>query len=281
MSVPPVEAKVGARKNSSTSTDLATNGHNSQKVEQSLSLLSPIKSEAGERQPRLAEQEALLGIDRKVKKEEEDRKEDLGEAEVLEQHHYVLRSHEQKKDWDVTGTWKISCAAIPDEPDMKLTIYIAKSDGKNQMFAEFNFGIAEGVFRFEKPTRRRSLRIKSKNQDMDDDQEDSEYDPTNFFLAKTDKPTPTNPTWNYRWRGEEPKGPIYFGADEVLYSIIFEEPKGTKLTGTLGGGPWGECRFTGIKVKMGREWDDESIEDEWYAYGRAAYEGGEILRLYD
>ncbi|KAF4632018.1 hypothetical protein G7Y89_g6113 [Cudoniella acicularis] len=261
----------------------------------------------------------LQSFDRERRREQQ-RQEEEEEAEMMEQHRDVLRSHGKKKEWDVTGSWKISCDAIEgqwdDCDDLTLEIYRAKCDGKMQMFAEFDFGIVSGIFRFEKlvgskaTTSKAKLKAKSKTKPKakvipkgkskgkkniveedseNDDSFDSEseddsaespfaYTPTSFFLPATAKPTPGNPTWNFRWRGSEREGPICLNSDEVLYSITFGEPKGTKLSGTFGGGCWGKCKFTGVKVEMGSSWKFGSVEGRWERYSRAAYEDAEKSR---
>jgi hypothetical protein len=81
------------------------------------------------------------------------------EAIRKKQQKYLKKSLTKAKDWDVTGTWKISCPYIEesygrqdsdDEDGMTLRIYREKTPKGSQMFAKFDFGVVTRVFRFER-----------------------------------------------------------------------------------------------------------------------------------
>ncbi|KAF3906076.1 hypothetical protein ABW21_db0208008 [Orbilia brochopaga] len=125
------------------------------------------------------------------------------------------------KGWDVTGTWRITCPYIAeqwnDRDDMELKIYRTTEKGLTQMFAEFNFDVVTGWFRFEDPvcppttTELEASRAKagqkrkradvseddSEDEDAseddistDSDSEESEYDSDGEKIRKKDKPDP-------------------------------------------------------------------------------------------
>jgi len=104
-----------------------------------------------------------------------------------------------------------------------------------------------------------------------DDESSSAYTNSSFYLPQAAKPTPSTPTWAFRWRGEEREGPICIGSDEYPYQITFEEPKGTKLSGSFGGFDCGDCTFTGTKVEMAHSYG-RNINYEWSSYSQRRYD---------
>lgn len=93
-----------------------------------------------------------------------------------------------------------------------------------------------------------------------------------FHLGPNDKPSARNPTWNYRWRGEETgEGEIQLGSDNRLESITFDD-KDKSLTGTFTCDFAGKCDFTGLKV-MYRPHDSRIDPDmQWENRSKAAYD---------
>ncbi|TGO51856.1 hypothetical protein BCON_0153g00230 [Botryotinia convoluta] len=75
-----------------------------------------------------------------------------------------------------------------------------------------------------------------------------------FHLHKFSEPSVRNRTFNYRWRGELHPGTcrerVELDSDKDLYTITFDEPKGTRLRGTFGSHSMGPhvYTFTGIKI---------------------------------
>jgi hypothetical protein len=57
--------------------------------------------------------------------------------------------------WDVTGSYEIYCPEIENQwachVPLSLDIYLEKVGDTHQMYADFNFNVVEGIFRFEKP----------------------------------------------------------------------------------------------------------------------------------
>lgn len=167
--------------------------------------------------------------------------------------------------WDVTGTWAITCPEVEqgygrDGGSCSLEISPHVIAGRKQMYASFDFIAITGIFRFvaPTPTGASQRRQASKGSDDEDENENDEVDeedefredtptPEEFYLAPDDHPSPKNPTWNYRWRGEETgEGEIQLFSDEKLYSITFAGVGGSKLNGMLDGGILGRIEFTGL-----------------------------------
>ncbi|KAF7898640.1 hypothetical protein EAF00_005086 [Botryotinia globosa] len=78
-----------------------------------------------------------------------------------------------------------------------------------------------------------------------------------FHLSKFSEPSVRNRTSHYRWCGELHPGAsrerVEFDSDKDLYTITFEDPKGTKLSGTFGSRLMGPHLYTlaGIKIGFG------------------------------
>ncbi|KAH7311846.1 hypothetical protein BKA65DRAFT_413203 [Rhexocercosporidium sp. MPI-PUGE-AT-0058] len=204
------------------------------------------------------------------------------------------------KDWDVTGLWTISCPHIEEGWDVEsltMKIYVETTEKGSQMFAEFDFGVLTGAFRFERQKEKTHSDDEASNKSSDtysekendkDEDKDEENDndaededrrsptPEAFYFNSITQPSTKHPTWNYRYRGEETgEGVIEVGSDSELYSITFCGPKGQTLTGTIGGGAFGDCTFTGVKVDgAGAEY--LNIREEWANGNASAYENTRV-----
>jgi hypothetical protein len=214
------------------------------------------------------------------------------------------------KPWDVTGSYDIKCPVIQDEYDDtgEHTLDIMSEDTAKgrQLFASFNFGIITGFFRFESQEAEReaskeiastSAKVgdKRKREERDDGDEDDyeegeeyhsdEYEgrrsptPEKFYLGSEEGPSAQNPTWNYRWRGEETgEGEIQLFSDENVYKITFLEPNGTKLKGTFGCEYVTDCEFTGRKISMEPGDLDIDISDAWAERNEISHEKARVGR---
>jgi hypothetical protein len=159
------------------------------------------------------------------------------------------------------------------------------------MFAVFDFIVVTGIMRFidlrsdqgSAQTSGRTMRRVSKKgheeeNEEEDDQEDEEEDDSEdeeddggdgFYLDNKIMPSPSHPTWRYRWRGEETgEGEILLGADEKICSMTFKGLGGTELEGKfINGICCKECHITGMKISPtpsshipdpGYEWSNRS-----------------------
>ena len=215
-----------------------------------------------------------------------------------------------KDVWDVTGSWIINCPGIESEWDCKmdsltLDIHLSKTDEGMQMWAEFDFNILEGVFRFIKPTQasrskkssltKASLKRKRKDEDKDEEDENEDSDegvgiyeedsedsstPEEFILSTNDRPSPKCPKWDFRWRGEETgEGEIQLSSEESLCSITFHGTGGTKLTGIFKNDLSGDSKFTGLKIATADSLPDRSDPShEWHSRSEKAYESARVNR---
>lgn len=221
--------------------------------------------------------------------------------EIANKHAAIAKGFAKGAPWDVTGTWKITCEEIDSDYGVgERTLKIYRVDGKSnsQMFAEFDFGLITGWFRFESLTQQKASGYqkdpvagqKRKRAAEDIEEEDDEGDEENdnededeedneaFNLSPGDKPSPKQPKWNYRWRGEETgEGEIQIGSETKQNPITFSGPGGTKLTGTFECKHLSKCEFRGIKIGVG-EPAAVSIEREWRDRNEAAYERARVGR---
>ncbi|MCJ1301049.1 hypothetical protein MMC08_003848 [Hypocenomyce scalaris] len=205
--------------------------------------------------------------------------------------------------WDVTGSWEIKCPYMEDnwgeETDAcSLDIYLSSSsNGTRQLWAEFDFIAITGVFRFENPDRKstepkpiptnagRKPTIMAAPSDSDDDEEEdfdedsssrSTPTPLAFYLPPTANPSPGQPQWSYRWRGEETgEGEIQLYSDEELCSVTFHGAGGSELTGVFESGLTGRIEFTGVRVGGVRAPSVVDVEEAW---SRRAYESARVGR---
>jgi hypothetical protein len=193
------------------------------------------------------------------------------------------------KDWDVTGTYLISCPEIEDNytgsvgEQLNLKVYLQKTPKGPQMFAKFNFSILTGVFRFERhpavtkgnPSNQITATKRKREYDSDDEDEDRDRSPTPdmFYLGTVSQPSEECQSWNYRWRGEETwESVIELGSDEKPYSVKWFGPRVTKLEGTFGSDMLKDCKFTGIKIGVGSELEKIDIAEEWANRNESGYE---------
>lgn len=200
--------------------------------------------------------------------------------------------------WDVFGLYKISCPNIegewPQQAGMSLNIILEERDGKYQMSAEFDFGIVEGLMRFEKPTpvpKSECSSNKRKKEDVDGEgdirmydypeygtsstiSDESVYRDAFFNLGSKDAPTVRRPVWRYRWRGRDTsENMIQLGSDKAVETIRFE--KGGKLSGIFNGGFTGRCEFTGARLKTSRPVHEDgppSIDSSWQELSHRTYD---------
>jgi hypothetical protein len=218
------------------------------------------------------------------------------EAEVNEAHEKVISQLRRGAAWDVTGSWRIKCREIEysySPEDMSLDIHLSKANGRLQMYGQFDFGILEGILRFEKQgaaatgtSDSKSKAPKSRESPFDEyeeeeEDEEDEGESANFYLGAKDKPSPQQPTWNFRWRGRETgEGEIQLGSDEKLCSITFSGPGGCKLTGTFNNEYTGKSKFSGIKTSTEQRKRSRGIgvEEQWRGYNARAYERARVGR---
>lgn len=210
--------------------------------------------------------------------------------------------------WDVTGSWDITCPEMEeqwgrDKDGCSLQIGSRMVGGRKQMWAMFDFIAITGVFRFVAPSsaggaRRTqastSFQDPAKSDDDDDEgseEEDNGYEeseedegdredtptPEEFFLTIHDQPSPSHPTWNYRWRGQETgEGEIQLYSDEKLCSITFSGVGGSTLKGTFYSDLVGRIEFTGLKT--GTEAPGGDPGWAWSSMNERAYESARVGR---
>jgi hypothetical protein len=241
-------------------------------------------------------------------KEKEDAQKKKEEAIEKKTQQDLKTALAKAKDWDVTGTWEISCPHIedqwPDDDDKSLQIYHERTPKGCQMFAKFNFGVVTGVFRFERqqgdtktkapqPSRKNDKRKRKRDEyeeDGDSDQEESynEEDaegrrsptPEAFYFGSITQPSAKYQSWNYRWRGEETgEGEISLYSEKRLFKMRFHGPKVEKLEGTFGGDFLEDCTFVGVKVGVKCE-DDINIAEEWAERNEDAHESARVGRWF-
>ncbi|KAH7390383.1 hypothetical protein BKA64DRAFT_645300 [Cadophora sp. MPI-SDFR-AT-0126] len=92
---------------------------------------------------------------RRLKREQEE-----GQQELRRKNNVITATQTESeeaiaknKDWDVAGTWSISCPHIEqgwDVENLTMKLYLETTDKGPQMFASFDFGVLTGVFRFER-----------------------------------------------------------------------------------------------------------------------------------
>lgn len=166
-------------------------------------------------------------------------------------------------NFQVEGLYKIVCPEIeyqwPPVTELSMNIIHSTIEGKNQLYAEFDFGIIKGFMRFEKPKlaiKTEPTSNKRKREQNIDDEEDmqmyerdaSQYQDTVFDLGAKDMPNIRRPIWRYRWRGRETsETQIQLGSDKVVDTITFE--KGGKISGFFKCVYGERCAFTGIQME--------------------------------
>ncbi|KAH8898202.1 hypothetical protein GQ53DRAFT_802610 [Thozetella sp. PMI_491] len=198
----------------------------------------------GRTKPAVAEKAGAISKDTQKFKNDKRRQED----ETKRKHETLAEQQEQDlkealakcKDWDVSGTYKISYPyidnwSVPEGDGLVLKVYWESTPKGPQMFAEFDFSIATGVFRFQR--HRKDVKAPPPNQDdskkrkreydsedEDEDEDDAYGDrrrsptPDAFYFDSIPQPSSEHHTWNYRWRGEDSgEGEIDVTADKKLY----------------------------------------------------------------
>jgi hypothetical protein len=232
----------------------------------------------------------------KKRKEAEKKRKEIEARKAQRKYESVVKASGTEKNWvDVTGVYQIKCAEIeeqwPDDIDrdgMKLRIQCVTTKKGPQMYAEFDFGVLKGAFRFErqdnekpitKPVKKTGDKRKREAYDEAGEADKDDYDgyggprsptPEAFYLGSTQMPSVKRPTWNYRWRGREAgENVIDLSADEKAYSLTFSGPGGTLLTGTFGASVLETCKFTGKKISMSDEPMD--IGEIWADHNERAY----------
>ncbi len=235
-------------------------------------------------------------IEREAARAEEALKE--AEAEELNEAHAAIISRLKRgADWNVTGTWRIKYPEIDNGWDTTQLSLDIHHDGR-QMSGEFNWGILEGVMRFQNPGASKSRVVsKSKsttadkseteeegddeeNEDEDDEEDDNLEDETDEVSGEGDPkqlpkpnitpnsiPSPQHPTWTFRWRGRETgQGEIQLGSDQNLCSMTFRGPGGCKLNSIFYCDFIGECAFTGLKIGDGSKLQRVDIDGRWMEF---------------
>ena len=209
-----------------------------------------------------------------------------------------------KEVWDVTGNWRIRCPGIERQwgkakDALTLDIFISNTSEGRQMWAEFDFNVITGMFRFIKPASKgpaeklsggqASKRKCTYDEEVEENGEDEDEElypedsdnsstPQEFILSANDKPTSKFPKWDFRWRGEETgEGQILLSSDECLCSIKFHGTGGCKLTGTFEGSFAGKVEFTGLKIGKGGSSQSDPTR-EWNSRSERAYEAASIGR---
>ena len=177
--------------------------------------------------------------------------------------------------WDVTGNWCIRCPNIEENYDgdeLWLDLYLGKVNGQVQMYAQFDFRILTGFWRFEslgagalgkakeKAKANAKTAVRSgwgedyeygydEGDEDEEEEEEEEEENEDFYLGKDDQPSEQCPKWNFRWRGRETaEGVIELYSDKELCSVTFSGPGGCKMSGVLRNDFVSDCTFTGVKV---------------------------------
>jgi hypothetical protein len=191
------------------------------------------------------------------------------------------------KGWDITGSWSIRSPSLEkycDGGPLTMDIYRDNSTGKLQMYGRFDFRIVEGILRFEKPGAKEPVfdRFKPRTErdwEEYDDETAEDEDDENFQLGSADKPSPQNPTWNFRWRGKDTgESVIQLFSEEQLCSMTFSGTSGCKVTGTFHNEYIEHCTFSGVKVGAQPRRGRFAIRGAWRDHNWIAYERARIGR---
>ena len=182
-----------------------------------------------------------------------------------------------KGGWDVTGKWRIYCQAIEEmwpqdcRRGLSMTIFQSKAGQKYQLWADFDFGVLSGVFRFMEPEKHADMsggETKAKS---------SAVHPSSFKI--TSLPSPSHPFAPFRWRGEvSDKGEIQLHSDEVPHTLIFSGPDGDKCNGIFEFDFANPARFSGFRVGAARRHYLRTAREEWKERSAGAYERQSISR---
>lgn len=207
-----------------------------------------------------------------------------------------LTASEKSGMWNVVGSWSIQAPCIQghtgdDTEKCTLNIYLSDSSRGRQIFGVFDFIIVTGIMRFINPhpsqvlekTSGRSVRkeIEDEEDEKDEDEdEDDEESSDEFYMDNNIMPSSSNPTWKYRWRGEETgEHETQLGSDEKIYSITFKGEGGTELEGEFNTGICCEgCQIFGTKTSRNPSSRMPDPSEEWRSRNEEAYEYARVAR---
>ncbi len=203
-------------------------------------------------------------------------------------------------NWDVSESWSISCPDMEEEwphkgNDYELEMKVTEPDpsGQVQLYADFDFGILEGILRFVNPNPQ-DLEDEESDETSESDEDggldidgfdDVEEDegttgatPPQFLFPTNMLPSSKARDFKFRWRGEETgEGEIQLGSDEKLCSITFESPNA--LTGTFHSN-YVDAEFRGVKENSqgGSKAYGSDPGYLWSQKSEAAYERARVGR---
>jgi hypothetical protein len=193
----------------------------------------------------------------RLKQEEEEKAARASEAMVQAA---VAEESARGGDWDVTGLWQITSPDLeeqrsPGGEPMQLKIYWQSGAKVAQFFAQLSLAWYDGWLRFEDPTASPPAVTCERKRKRAWDA---------FLIPLDTKPSPTYPTWTFRWRGRETCGNEGLACDdEWQCSITFSGTGGCTLSGTFAGDGCSKSKFTGVKVGMIGSLPAKSIDQEW------------------
>lgn len=215
-------------------------------------------------------------------------------------------------DWDVTGSWWIRCPEIEkqwegeeEKEELWLDVYKGRVNGKMQMWAQFDFRMLTGVWRFETSSAGTGVaggsegkgkgKGKGKGEgekktaarewdgwemEVEDEEEDEkEEENEDFYLRKNDKVSEKQPKLNFRWRGRESgEGVIELYSDRKLCEVTFSGRGGWKMSGVFRSTFTSNCTFTGVKVDTKQREGGCDIQEQWQDHSEYAYERERVGR---
>lgn len=216
--------------------------------------------------------------------------EKIAAAQRVRQQHAEVLQRADRKSWDISGKWIISCDEIHDYgdypvTDVKMIIRIEEEDdhddpmdhvksGKKrkrsiqskQIWATFDFGVLRGIMRFLDP-----------KASIGEPYRESDF----VFKAHGTPLKPATNTLNYRWRGRETgENVIQVHSDWIAPNIEFSE-HGTMLKGEFQGPLLNKAKFTGLKigpVPLMPSSLRPKVHDQWEKYSEGVYEQERISR---
>jgi hypothetical protein len=262
----------------------------------------------------------LAQVEKKREAEKTKKLRDMHEA-VLQQLRSTPGSSPEK--WSVEGTWAITSSPENLDGDCPpgshigtIELHITESpSGEAQIWARFDFQYVTGVMRLFDPgdpaarggtsakvgTKRSHSEMVGKSgrgvpsgewedddfgdgEDVSDDEEVDDGSESDFFITSSSRPSAENPTWSYRWRGEETgEGEIALGSDKEVYTITFGGPYGTECRGFFAGVCFSDTRFIGKKIGTLKEprnakYEISEVSNEWGGRSEAEYERARVAR---
>ncbi len=208
-----------------------------------------------------------------------------------------LTGSERSGKWNITGSWSIQSrcfdyASPIGTEECTLDIYHSRSGRGHQIFAIFNFTNETGIMRFIHPKSSRNAanrgatgvkKDKYRNEEEeegDEDEDENEESSDEFYMDDKSSPSHSNPTWKYRWRGEETgEGEIQLYSDEKLCSMTFSGAGGTKLEGIYYSGRCcNGCHITGLKISSDPSAGMPNPSEEWSSRNESAHEHARVAR---